>query len=152
VNRLVILLVALAACAPVADEMPGVSSGACVRSFRPTLEAWESSLGRVPSKCAYLDTEYSVQLVSASDIPCDMEPGGIVVGCTVQPGQEIYLLNGRTQSALVDTSVHEWTHALAQCVFGNMDREHLRAWLWAPYGAGSIEIQAQASAVVGPCL
>lgn len=59
-----------------------VITGACQRSFRPTLEAWENALGRVPSECAYLDTEYSVQVLPAADLPCDQPgPNEIVAGC-----------------------------------------------------------------------
>ena len=54
--------------------------------------------------------------------------------------------------ALVDTSVHEWIHALAQCVDGAMDVDHLRGELWGDYGGESVEIQAQASAEIGECL
>ena len=153
-NRYLILLT-LAACA--ADDPPDDSqaiTGACQRSFRPTLDAWEAALGRVPEECAYLDGEYSVQVLPASELPCDPPgPGELVTGCTVQPLQAIYLLGGRTNVELVDTSVHEWVHALADCVDGDMDRYHVRVELWEELsGPDSVVIQAQASAEIGACL
>lgn len=148
------LLLTLAACASAAPDDPQTITGACQRSFRPTLEAWEAELGRVPAECAYLDTEYSVQVLPASELPCDPPgPGELVTGCTVQPLQAIYLLGGRTNVELVDTSVHEWIHALADCVDGDMDRDHLRVELWADLSdADSVEVQGQAFSQIGECL
>lgn len=129
---------------------PGIT-GACVRSFRPTLEAWEAEFGRVPEECAYLDAELDVQLGSEAEIPCAPEASTeLVVGCL--HGDVIYLLEGRDDGLLVDTSVHEWTHALARCVDGDPDRYHLRGELWAQYGPETVELQAQASAEIGACL
>lgn len=153
-RRILWIILALAACAPAPDDDPQEIIGACQRSFRPTLEAWEAELGRVPDECAYLDSVYSVQVLSASELPCDPPgPGELVTGCTVQPLMAIYLLgDGRTNVDLVNTSVHEWIHALAQCVDGDMDRERLRVELWAPFGAASVEIQGQAFSQIGECL
>lgn len=156
-----------AACAAPTPNDPQEITGACQRSFRPTLEAWEAELGRVPAECAYLDAEYSVQVLPAAELPCDKPgPGERVNGCTVQPGMEIYILKSRTRPSimhyirksrtnveLVDTSVHEWIHAIAQCVDGHMDVDHVRYELWADLsGADSVEIQAQAGAEIGECL
>lgn len=147
---LLLVLLALAACEAPAPDDPGIS-GACVRSFRPTLEAWEAELGRVPEQCAYLDAKQDVQLASEDEIPCAPEASTeLVIGC-YQSGA-IYLLEGRDDVQLVDTSVHEWVHALAECVDGDMDREHLRGELWADYGADTVELQAQAGAQLGSCL
>jgi hypothetical protein len=153
-KRVLWLLLTIAACAPAAPDEQQTITGACQRSFRPTLEAWEAELGRVPAECAYLDTEYSVEVLPASELPCDPPgPGELVTGCTVQPLQAIYLLGDRTNVELVDTSVHEWLHALADCVDGDMDRHHARVELWDELsGAESVEIQAQASAEIGECL
>lgn len=126
---------------------------ACYRSFYSTLRVWEARLGRVPEACQYLDSEYVVQIVPKSEIPCVSHKGFIVTGCTtVNPDKGIYLLEGRAQSQFVDTSVHEWIHALSDCVNGGQDETHMRAELWADYSTDSIEIQAQASAEVGSCL
>lgn len=154
---LALLAIALAtACLPAADEpAPDAGEGianACMRSFPPTLEAWQAQFGRVPSECAYLDAWYTVQLVDASEIPaaaCEPEPG--LVACTSPGERTIYLVRGRDDVALVDSSVHEWVHAIARCVNGDADRGHSRAGLWAPYGE-SVEVQGQASAVVGTCV
>lgn len=157
-RRFLLALLVLAACEPdPPPDEPGSITGACVRSFRPTLEAWETRFGRAPEGCAYLDTQVDVQLVAAEDMPCDDEPGSIVVGCTVLDADDgsndaIYLLEGRLLSQLVDTSVHEWVHVLAACVDGDIDADHLRARLWATYGAETVELQAQASAEIGECL
>ncbi|HYC44486.1 MAG TPA: hypothetical protein VED01_03280 [Burkholderiales bacterium] len=150
--RRVLLLALLAmACAPAPSDEPAITA-ACVRSFRPTLAAWESVHGRVPEDCAYLDAELDVQLASEDEIPCAPEASTeLVVGCMV-PGDAIYLLEGRDDVQLVDTSVHEWVHALAHCVDGDADRYHLRGELWAQYGPESVELQAQASAEIGECL
>lgn len=148
---LLCLLAVFAACGPSAPPAPSIT-GACARSFRPTLEAWEAQLGHVPDECAYLDTQYDVQLVDReAQLPCPAPAvNETLVGCT--QGKTIYLLRGRDDVELVDTSVHEWVHALAQCVYGDPDADHLRAGLWALYGAESVEIQAQASAQIGRCL
>lgn len=150
--RIVALFVLLTACAPAApDDGPSIT-GACVRSFRPTLEAWEMYAVRVPAECAYLDGELDVVLASKAEIPCTTEASTeLVIGC-YQPGDAIYLLEGRDAVQLVDTSVHEWVHALADCVLGYPDILHLRADLWAQYGTETVELQAQASAEIGACL
>jgi hypothetical protein len=151
---MLLLVLALAACeAHAPDEPPDEPGimGACERSFRPTLKAWEAELGRVPEGCAYLDAEYVVQLVSADEMPCEDEPGSIIVGCTVE-GDAIYLLDGRLPAQLVDTSVHEWVHVLASCVDGDIDADHLRGELWGTYGYETVEFKAQLSAEIGECL
>jgi hypothetical protein len=153
--RFLCLLLVLVACAPAApDDGPQEITGACQRSFRPALEAWEAELGRVPAECAYLDTQYTVEVLPASELPCDPPgPGELVTGCTVQPLQAIYLLGDRTNVELVDTSVHEWLHALADCVDGDMDRYHVRVELWEELsGPDSVVVQAQAGAEIGECL
>lgn len=148
-----LLLVLLVACGGSDGGAGGGGfTGACTRAFRPTLEAWETALGRVPDECALLDTQIDVQLVDQqSDLPCPLPAvNETLVGCT--QGSTIYLLRGRDNVELVDTSVHEWVHALAQCVYGDPDADHLRAQLWGYYGAESIETQAQAGAQIGECL
>lgn len=154
-QRFLWILLTIAACAPAApDDGPQEITGACQRSFRPTLEAWEAELGRVPAECAYLDSEYSVEVLPADELPCDPAgPGELVTGCVVPSLRAIYLLSGRTNVELVDTSVEEWIHAIADCADGDLDRFHVRVELWeALSGADSVEIRAQASAEIGECL
>lgn len=157
--RLSALLAALllTACDPPTTPVEPAPSGgvtdACVRSFRPTLEAWEAANGRVPDVCAYLDTQYTVELVPASELPCVSEADNeLVVACTQPEEHAIYLLEGRDQLALLDSSVHEWLHAIEDCAHGDRDREHLRAGVWTQGGAGSVEVTAQAAALTGTCL
>lgn len=148
--RALLVFALLTACAPDEPPAPGIT-GACSRAFRPTLDAWEAELGRVPSDCAYLDSVYPVQVVSADELPCEDEPGSIIVGCTVE-GDAIYLLEGRLPAQLVDTSVHEWVHTLASCVDGDIDADHLRGELWGEYGPNTVEFTAQVAAEIGQCL
>lgn len=151
-RRFLALFALLAACEsspPPATETE--ITGTCIRSFRAVLEAWEAALGRVPEACAYLDADYEVELVGTGELPCDAAPAGSeLVGCT--QGSVIYLRSGRDDLGLIDTSAHEWTHALSKCVNGTADREHLRAQLWIDYGAASVEAQALAAVVIGRCL
>lgn len=143
------------------DPVPRASgqplTGACVRSFLPTLRAWEARFGRAPDECQLLDAQYRVHVVSADELAaagcdCVCSVSGQLVGCTTQPDRQIYLLSGRTNVETTDTSAHEWVHAIEQCVHGNMDVDHARPQLWERNsGAASVEIQAQASAEIGEC-
>lgn len=150
-------LVVLAACAPSAPAKTEVTH-ACSRSFAAVLDAWNGAAetagtNRAPDECTFLDTQYDVS--QADGITCDAEPHGDnehVVGCTFPETHEIVIWNGLDDAAAVDTSVHEWIHALANCVLGDPDAEHLRAGLWAQFGANSVEIQASAAAQIGECL
>lgn len=155
------MVFALAGCAaqpPLPRAGTPALTGACVRSFASTLRAWEAQFGRVPPKCSLLDAQYRVHLVSASELEsagcdCVCSSSGQLVGCTTQPERAIYLLNGRTSVDYVNTSVHEWIHAIEQCVHGSMDVEHVRTKLWERNsGAASVEIQGQAAATIGECL
>ena len=146
-----LLLVLLVACESSPPATETVITGGCVRSFRAVLEAWEAEFGRVPEECAYLDADYDLQLVGSDELPCPPAgPGGKLVGCT--QGKVIYLLRGRDDLDLIDTSAHEWIHALSDCVDGALDADHLRSQLWIDYGADSIEAQALASVEIGKCL
>lgn len=155
-NRIALLLLAImcVSCAPDEPDMgnPYEISAACRRSFGSVIEEWEVLFGHVPRECAKLDAQYDIQLVSLAEMPCeeglgDNETRG---GCFL--GGVVYLLEGRDNRALVDSAVHEWIHALAQCVDQDVDRFHVRAELWADYGDDTIEILAQASAEGGTCL
>lgn len=150
-----LLALLLAACEPdPPPTKPGIT-GACVRSFRPTLREWEARYGRVPEACESLDVDVDVMLASMQEIPCPAEsPLELVIGC-YQPSNGddvIYLIETADGGLLVDTSVHEWVHALADCVLGYPDILHLRGDLWAQYGTDTVELQAQASAEIGECL
>jgi hypothetical protein len=151
-RRLFVALLVLVACdTPAPPDDPGITR-ACIRSFAPTLKAWEAAFERVPDECRYLDGEVIVQLVSADEMPCD-EPIGVNETRTeCFHGDVLYLNEDLDDVALVDASVHGWTHALADCVYGAPDVDHLRARLWAVYGAETVELQAQASAEIGECL
>lgn len=150
-----VALLTCSSCAPDEPDDRREITGACQRSFRPTLEAWEGALGRVPSDCAYLDDVYSVQLLPPEDAPCmAAELNQLVTGCTEHPSMAIYILDvGRTNVDLVNTSVHEWIHALAQCVDGDMDVEHTRVELWYDLSVeNSVEAEGQAFATIGECI
>lgn len=150
-RRFLALFALLAACESSQPATETVITGTCIRSFRAVLEAWEAARGRVPEECAYLDADYDVELVGAGELPCEPAgPGGKLVGCT--QGQVIYLLRGRDELDLVDSSAHEWIHALSDCVDGTLDAEHLRSDLWIEYGADTIEAQALAGVEIGKCL
>lgn len=149
-----VLALSLPACESTepSDREPQITR-ACYRSFAPTLDAWERALVRAPASCAALDKLYTVQLASTGEIPCTTEASNwTVAGCTTPEDQTIYLLAGGDNIQMTDTSVHEWVHALADCVDGNRDADHLRAELWADYGPNTVEAQAQASAEIGECL
>jgi hypothetical protein len=146
------------ACANVEQPRPSPVTGACVRSFRAVLTAWEAnSRERVPEECAFLDAEYELELLGPEDnVSCSGEPlarGLVQIGCTRPELRLISLLDrGDDQVAMVDASVHEWLHATLDCVLGDPDYEHLRAGVWAAYGPQSTEMQAFANAEIGECL
>lgn len=138
-------------CAPDEPATPGISR-ACYRSFAHVLDAWQAANLRVPEDCRLLDQEYTVQLVSAAEMPCKGGPGEVVVGCTQSGARLISLLAGRDDLATTDSSVHEWTHALSVCATGVRDDDHARAVLWLEYGAETVEAQALANVTTGSCL
>lgn len=140
-------------CASDEPTGPAPITRACYRSFAPTLDAWQGALLRVPEECTLLDQEYTVSQVLSESIPCrPASSSEVVVGCTVPRTQDIYLLAGRDDLATTDSSVHEWIHALADCVSGDADYDHLRASLWAEYGADTVEAQALGNVTTGECL
>lgn len=151
----VLSLVLLAACTQ-APATTTTITGACTRSFGAVLEAWNMLVDRAPESCADLDGSYDVALSSEAEATAACgapdQSDELVIGCTVPEAKTIYLLAGRDNVQLVDTSVHEWVHAEAACALGDPDRDHLRARLWAVYGAESVETQAQAAAQIGECL
>lgn len=149
---LLVLVLAALGCSPAPHER--VLDGAC--AFRPTLEAWEDVLGRAPDSCIHLDSKYNVQLTSKqSDLPCPAPAANEVLGgCTNR--DTIYVLSGRPEADMMDSVVHEWLHAIALCVYGDADADHLRAEVWNYYDSGdmpaSIESHAETSDGVGACL
>jgi hypothetical protein len=148
---IVALIVLTDGCADTRESDEPVTM-ACVRSFATTLEVWERNAGeRVPEHCRHLDEDYTVLVVPSSGFPwgsCDP----LAVACVVPGFSTIYLEEGRSQRDTVHSSVHEWIHALAECVDGDLDADHHRAGLWASFGPQSTETQAQAAAVLGKCL
>ena len=152
-----LFLFILSACATDHEPTEPSLTGVCVRSFRAVLEAWETNAReRVPDECAFLDAEYRVSL--ASEMPeCEGEPIGVnetVAGCTLPEQHAILIQDQLDELQRLDISIHEWIHALANCVYGDPDNEHLRAGLWLVFGAQSTEGQAfgSASAQPGECL
>lgn len=149
----------LSGCAAEPDSEPPIT-GACYRAFGPTLEAWDRAWQeaygeRTPEDCRYLDQEYEIDMVSHSEnLPCNNEPlsaNQLVTGC-IQPTQRVISIRARDDLGMVDTAIHEWIHALADCVIGDYDYGHFRAGLWAASGPKSVEIQAAANVVIGECL
>lgn len=154
-HLLLSLLLATACASERAAPTPNAPTGACVRSFRAVLEAWETlSRTRVPEECAFLDAEYNVVL--ARDIPeCEGEPIGVneqTAACTLPAQRTILILDALDDLQRLDMSVHEWIHALSDCVYGDPDTEHLRAGLWVRFGTQSTEAQAFAGTEPGECL
>lgn len=149
--KLLVLLV-LSGCSHKIPEPVVCLPKACYRSFYSTLRVWEAKLGRVPEACQYLDSEFTVQLVSSKNMPCKATKSFKVVGCTEPENKIISILEGQPVVNLIDVSVHEWEHALANCVDGDPDKGHVRSELWMEFGSSSIETQAQANAIIGNCL
>jgi hypothetical protein len=105
----------------------------------------------VPDYCRHLDEDYEVRVVPSDQFPwgsCDP----LAVGCTIPGYMAIYIEEGRSQRDTVATSVHEWIHALSECVIGDVDAGHYRAGLWEPWRPTSIEAMANEAAVLGRCL
>ena len=155
-RRLLIAVAFLAAyaCDNGASSAPAITA-ACARSFHAVLEAWETRLGRVPDECALLDTRYTVSVVTEDVLAAACEPDApddVIGGCTQPDARTILVLGGRPEIDQVDSAVHEWVHALADCASGAPDNDHLRGELWGIYGAETIETQAQAAAQIGACL
>lgn len=129
--------------------------GACYRNYVATLNAWTDQVGRVPPECAELDRDYTIQITQEENIPCALEQGPsdheLWIGCTQPDELTIYLLDERTNAEKLDTSVHEWVHALAECVDGDMDLLHARAELWEGYEGLPVETLALTDLVIGQC-
>jgi hypothetical protein len=140
-------------CAPNEPDDPGITR-ACIRSFAPTLDAWEAELGRVHGECAYLDGVVDVQLVAEADMPCDERVGVNEVRAECVQGGVLYVNEALDDLQQIDASVHGWVHALAQCVYGDFDKDHLRSQLWAVYeNENAVEFQAHFYGVeTGSCL
>jgi hypothetical protein len=140
-------------CAPNEPDDPGITR-ACIRSFAPTLDAWEVALGDVPAECRALDTKYDVQLVSADEMPCDDPLGMNEVRAECVSGAVVYINEALDDLQQLDASVHGWIHALSTCVYGDPDKDHLRHQLWAVYeNENAVEFQAHFYGVeTGSCL
>lgn len=142
------------ACGPSTPDEPTGITRACVRSFAPTLDAWEVALGEVPAECRALDTKYEVVLAAAEDMPCDEPVGVNQVRTECVHDNAIYINEALDELQQLDASVHGWIHTLALCVDGDVDRDHLRHLLWAVYkNETAVEFQAHFYGVeTGSCL
>lgn len=142
---------------PHTEELPQQITHACYRSFYPTLRAWETKFGRAPAECQLLDKVYTVYLTETSSMAsCQRTAIGSnqqVTGCTETDTKSILILKGRSDIQLTDSSIHEWIHTLAHCVFKDADKEHARAQLWEGYGADTVEVRTHFEGVeIGSCL
>lgn len=135
------------------ESLPRVEH-ACLETFDVVVEGWERMRGPVPVECLDLPAVYTVELVSADEMPCQwvtLKKGQRIVGCTIAEEQRMYLLEGAGETTLVDYSAHEWIHALQACVegFGAGGNLHAEPELWGPQ---SVLTFAQTHAALGECL
>lgn len=145
---------------------PRVEANACYESFQNVLEGWEALVGPVPERCQHLDETVAVHLTSAP-MPCKGSDPGRVVGCFMaEEGEplnegDIYITSRHTdETQRVDTSVHEWVHALAYCVrsSGNPDHDDHALWGAHPheypivYDPKDVKSYAVVTSALGPCL
>lgn len=153
-----ILIFLLFSCNPQVPEvetLPQQITHACSRSFYPTLLAWESVFGRAPTQCQSLDKVYTVYMANTTDMAACKSLGSnqLTTGCTETILRTILLLKGRSQLQLVDSSIHEWIHVLAYCVFREADYEHVNPKLWEGYGSNTVEVLVHFHNVeIGSCL
>lgn len=138
--RTLLLLIAILLTACVEDEPEESESDAghvithaCRRSFVPVLDAWDMIVGRAPDRCRSLDAQYDIVVVPEEEMPCEEGLGDNQARGGCFAAGVLYLLEGRSDEALVDSAIHEWIHALAQCVNADVDRFHLRVELWVDY-------------------
>lgn len=128
-----ILLTACASDEPEESDAGHATTHACRRSFVPVLDAWDMIVGRAPERCRALDSQYDIVVVPEEEMPCEEGLGDNQARGGCYAGGVLYLLKGRSDEQLVDSAIHEWIHALAQCVNADVDRFHLRAELWIDY-------------------
>lgn len=131
---------------------------ACYEAFQAAVQGWEEFVGPVPDRCQYLDMEYHLEVTD--DLGCSGDLTD-VIGCHNDSQRWIHVRAGLTQVRTVEASVHEWFHALHECVYGNPDHDHENPDVFGPDGGrvpehGRVQYTAQryaiARAAVGPCL
>lgn len=115
------------------------------------VDAWEELIGDVSSVCLKklrktIVTEVDPQRESL-DVPCgfDNTPNEQrLTGCFVHSKYGdlpyvILILSTRTQMQKMDTAVHEFVHATAQCMESDSDGDHSDKRLWDRYGTDTVE-------------
>lgn len=133
------------------DPREVVEGGACLLAVDPTIDAWEALVGPIPARCDEWLDGYEVLEVTAGEMPsCDWTPvdGEKLAGCTYSHPRVIYILDDLSDDQRATIAVHEWTHALSACVYGD-GASHTNATLWGP--SGVVEMAAE-NAYLGPCL
>lgn len=156
-----LLALVLAGCAvgDVETPRPRIEANACFSSFANAVEGWDYFVGPVPAKCQHLDESYRI-VVTNGPMPCKASDPGRVVGCQMPDERAIYIAADVSETKKVDISVHEWIHALSQCIDGDGDPNHLKLAAWgkhphdhtvdiSPDNARSYGIVTSA---LGPCL
>lgn len=131
---------------------------ACYEAFDAAREGWERYVGPVPDKCQHLTWEYRLEL--QSDLECP-PTSSRTLGCH-NTTHWIHIQAGMSPERTVETAVHEWMHALSQCVTGHPDNDHTNPSVFGedrgrvPRGAEWEPETAQQYAIsiapVGPCL
>lgn len=131
---------------------------ACYEAFESALEGWEEFEGPVPDRCRYLDTSYSLSV--QEDLGCAGSTPD-TIGCHNGTRRWIHIRPGLTPERTVGASVHEWMHALSECVYGHPDHGHENPSVFG-YDRGQVpeyvgnqytaQRYAIARAPVGPCL
>lgn len=158
VLRVVLRVVSLACSLYVALALSGCPLARqvepCDATFQAAVDAWDEAGGDLPDACRDLGSEYEVWVVdSTASLACDGEPltaDGQVIGCVDTEARTLQLRENAANH-LLSAEVHLWMHALADCALGDFDHAHLRAGIWASYGARSAERQAYAKAEIGGC-
>ena len=156
-----LVLVVLAGCAlgDAESVRPLNEPRACYASFAAALEGWEAFVGPVPAECQRLDEVYTIE-VTSGEMPCESPDPGRVIGCTEYELARITIRKGIGETKAVDTSVHEWMHALSGCVGVEGNNAHLNARIWGedPYDNSitlepeSARAYALAASGIGPCI
>lgn len=129
------------------EPAPKGISEACIRSFAPTLREYEAAVGhRVADACRFLDRDYNIVLLDRElEVLCgeQLAENEQLAGCTHSgTTKTIYLNSSRSLLQQVDSSVHEWFHAILACDQSNPDSYHLSGRIWMVYGTKTAEANA----------
>jgi len=128
------LILALVGCAmPIEPEEPADYN----KARRATVDAWEEIFGEVSQECTQYAKGFLV--VEVEDIEEREDQHGTVVGRTYLPAKQIHLVADRYVWEKEDSAVHEYTHILANCEFGDPDKEEMNHRLWVDYGPDTVE-------------